>query len=451
MGGVVRMSDIPDVSQRGPMAELIAKSGHLQANKRLCDEMQPGIWKGRRCFVVGGGTSLSGFNFDKLRGELVITVNRGLEACPFSAINVAQDARLWGWYENGDLGQEAKKAFESYRGLKSWIAVQAFPFPEDVYQIGILHPDDFDWKTFDYTAGIPPYGNSGINALMVAMALGASPVYLLGFDMYGKDGRTANYHAGYPEGDTDRVYAGNFIPDFIELAERGKGSGIRVVNLNQQSAVRCFEFGSFADIDPIDRPMIVAFYTKGSGYDEEARILEKSLIRYGLEYYIEELEGAGSWQENVHLKPGFVARCMKRFPERDILYLDADSIVRSYPGLLDRLTGRGDVGVCVINWAKYGKPEWKAQLDGAVLYFKNCPRVRDLVGSWEAQDARLMGEGAEMSDQAALQGILEASRDIKTFYLPDNYCQIFDMMKGAGEPVIEQMQASRRLRNGVRS
>ena len=35
------------------------------------------MWKGRRCFVVGGGPSLQGFDFNVLKGELVIALNAG--------------------------------------------------------------------------------------------------------------------------------------------------------------------------------------------------------------------------------------------------------------------------------------------------------------------------------------------------------------------------------------
>ena len=38
---------------------------------------------------------------------------------------------------------------------------------------------------------------------------------------------------------------------------------------------------------------------------------------------------------------------------------------------------------------------------------------------------------------------------IKLFNLPAAYCQIFDLMRSAGEPVIEALQASRVLKKAV--
>lgn len=41
----------------------------------VTEAIQDGAWKGRRCFVVGGGPSLTGFDFRRLAGELWIGCN----------------------------------------------------------------------------------------------------------------------------------------------------------------------------------------------------------------------------------------------------------------------------------------------------------------------------------------------------------------------------------------
>jgi len=88
MGGVLRMSDIPDAGQRQEnfFKPFISEStGKRIVSKSLHTIMPTGIWKGRRCFIVGGGTSLKGFDFSQLRGELVIAVNRAMEYVPDTA------------------------------------------------------------------------------------------------------------------------------------------------------------------------------------------------------------------------------------------------------------------------------------------------------------------------------------------------------------------------------
>ena len=51
-------------------------------------------------------------------------------------------------------------------------------------------------------------------------------------------------------------------------------------------------------------------------------------------------------------------------------------------------------------------------------------------------------------DQKVLQYIIDQSEDLhlNIIRLPPTYCQIFDLMQDEGNPVIEQFQASRRLK-----
>jgi hypothetical protein len=39
------------------------------------------MWKGERCFIIGGGPSLKGFDWSLLDGEKVIATNRGYQYC----------------------------------------------------------------------------------------------------------------------------------------------------------------------------------------------------------------------------------------------------------------------------------------------------------------------------------------------------------------------------------
>jgi hypothetical protein len=240
-GGAIRMSDLPSRPSE------VSQSINLVQSKRIQDVFSKDAWKGRRCFVVGGGPSLKGFKFGILKKELVVTVNRGLEFCPSSAINLCTDARVWGWYENidGGFGQEAKDKFHAYKGCKVWVNVQQFPFPEDIYVINPIAPSDFTFA--EYYRGIPIYSNSGVNALMLAACLGANPIYLLGFDLYGEEGRTANFHPGYPEGSNKEDLYNFFLDDFKD-AELKLRNHTKVINLNPDSKLPYFEFGDIKSL-----------------------------------------------------------------------------------------------------------------------------------------------------------------------------------------------------------
>lgn len=441
------------ITMNGPVynSKVQEKQDHLDRLFRphkqnlLHSKMPSGIWKGRRCFLIGGGPSLKGFDFSQLKGELVITVNRAFEDCSWSAINICQDARVFGWYEGGDLGEEARKKFASYKGYKTWLNVQAFPFPEDIYQIDLCHVSDFNYK--NYSGGIPPHGNSGLNALCVAACLGADPIYLLGFDMKGSDKHTANYHKGYPTQDSDNVY-----PQFIQDFKNAMGAfnpGSRVINLNPDSALRCFPFGRFEDLPKIKRPIVASFFTKGTGYEQEIKRLEESCIRYGFEYDFLPAENKGTWRKNIHARIQILMDFLNKPHGRDILYIDADGAIINYPTLFDNF--QEDFGAVYMDREKYMPKVWnkefygeapggKWEILGGTMYLKNNIRVRKMLEKWEELDAPMN----TYLSQVHLPNAIKAVPDLKIRKLPDGYCQIFDIMAEAGEPIIEHYQASRR-------
>ena len=441
----VKMSDVPDKSRLDKYLENLYNNKTLRASTKLWEMIPSGYWKNRRCFVIGGGTSLEGFDFNKLRGELVITVNRAFENVPFSVINIAQDARLWGWYENGQLGNEAKDKFYKYEGFKTWLNVQAFPFPEDVFQLVPIHVDDFDWEKPKLDGGIPIYGNSGLNALTVALCLGASPIYLLGFDMYGKEGRTANYHSGYPDSNDEKVYKNNFLEDFKDFAWRVKNT--EIINLNPKSALKCFEFDNIDKIPKIKRPKLVSFYTLNTGYQREKDRLKNTARRFGYEVDFYEQEDNGSWRRNIHDRIRILRHFLNKYDD-DILYIDCDAEMVQYPILFDNWD-KGDLGIVKISREKYfggdWKQHWKEKYEylGGTMYFKNNQRTRALLDLWEKLDIPMETPLSQMTLHPAIER-LKADGKLTVYELPPQYTQIFDIMAENGEPVIEHFQASRR-------
>ena len=435
-----------DIKHKGILQQYIDNlydgDGKLRKNKLLYQYIPSGAWAGRRCFIIGGGTSLKGFDFERLRGELVITVNRGFEYAPFSAINLCQDARVFGFYENKEFaeGEEAKKKFEAYKGYKTWLNVQAFPFPEDIYQIDIIHPSDFKYNS--YAGGIPPYNNSGLNALCLAICLGANPIYLLGFDCYGVNDSTANFHSGYPSSNKEEIYK-DFIKDFNKVAGEVKDI-TKIINLNPKSNIKAFEFGNIDDIKEIKRPIVVSFFTKGTGYELEIRKLEKSIIRFGLEYDFYAQDDKGSWRANIHDRIRILKHFLDKHKGRDILYIDADGEIQQYPALFDNF--KEDFGITKIDRSKYWKNWEEFHSDrfeylGGTMYLKNCKPVRELLDLWERLDAPME---TKLSQHTLIHAIEGMEGKIKINLLPLTYCQIFDVMINEGEPVIEHFQASRR-------
>ncbi len=211
------------------------------ANNYLYTVLPDGAWKGRRCFIIGGGPSLNELDLNKLTGELVITINRGFEKYPTSAINIALDGRLWEWITSGKLGGNAKQAWDNYKGHRLWLNTSNFPYPPDIYLLDAVT----SISTFQMKDGIGHGNNTGYGALNLAACLGANPIYLLGYDMHGDGhGRQAWWHDGYPQPQSETVYS-TFAKYFNEIAPKLKRKGFKVINLNPKSKLNCFEFGDY--------------------------------------------------------------------------------------------------------------------------------------------------------------------------------------------------------------
>jgi SAM-dependent methyltransferase len=447
MGGVIRMQDLPDAEKKVLPIEAVSfntKGERIQTLK-LHDVLPSGSWKGRRCFILGGGQSLKGFDFSQLKGELVIACNRAFESCPNAAVMIAQDARLWGWYEGGDLGMEAREKFRAFKGFKSWVNCQAFPYPEDLYIIDTTHVRDFNWDKYNYSGGIPWCTNTGLDALCLAVCLGANPIYLLGFDCYGKDGKTANFHEGYPDHNDEIIYKENMVPNFNDFSPY-INAVTKVINLNPKSEIKCFEFGELPK--KISRPLITGCYTINTKYEEEIKRLEKSLIKFGLEYYFEGITNTGDWRKNVHEKVKFIRRVMDKF-DRDIIQMDSDCEVLKFPEMFDKLSDY-DVACHIMPREVYtDKGERKEITDltnVSVVYLKNCTKVKKMLDSWVERDSTL----EDHIDDISFAKNLKEFPKLKVLKLPLSYCHIFDRpTDDSGEPVIDLYQANRRLRDTV--
>lgn len=415
------------------------------SNSHIYNCIPSGHWKGRRCFIVGGGPSLKGFDFNKLKGELVITVNRSFESFPDSAINVAQDARVFGFYENREFpeGEEARKRFNSYEGYKLWVDVQQFPFPEDIFRMPVCHVSDFNWK--DFNGGIPPYGNSGLNALCIAVCLGASPIYLLGFDCKRGKENEGNYHSGYPSSNTSpSVYEG-FLDDFKEASYYIKQYS-RVVNLNRGSAIPSFEFGDIEEVKSIKRPQYISFYTKNTAYQLEKDRLKNTARALGIIVDFYEQENLGTWRANIHDRIRILRHFLDKYKGQDIVYIDCDAEIVKYPSLFDNWN-KGDLGIHKLDRRKYFKrwnEYWQEEYEylGGTMFFKNNDITKQLLELWEEMDKPMNTALSQMTLIYAIRKMQE--KGLKVYELPANYCQIFDVMADAGEPVIEHFQASRR-------
>ena len=401
-----------------------------EKGRMLYDIMPDGTWKDQRCFIIGGGESLRDFDFSKLKNELVIGVNRAYEKVDCT-INYAMDNNLYRWITNGELGQGAKKRFEDFKGIPVWLDSAGYDYPRGIFVLNELGNRKNSYVMKD---GIRGGTNAGVGALNLAVCLGANPIYLLGFDMEGKGGEQVWWHDGYPEKQSDKIYA-TFKLDFKRIAPGLKKKGVQVINLNPESSLKCFEFGKFEDIKPIKRPIITSYYTKGTGYETEVEYLKTTLKRFNLENDIVGIPDRGSWHKNTYYKAQFIQRMMNKHPGRPIVFVDADAKMRMNPVLFNDLS---------YDFACHFHHPRKELLSGT-LYFGNTKGARHLVKKW-IEENRLHPK--THMPQKNLRAVFDRhKKEIKWKALPVEYCMIYDShSRYKASPIIEHFQLSRQYK-----
>jgi len=156
--------------------------GAEQLTNRFIYEVLPDrSWKGKPCIVVGGGPSLTNFDWELLRGWRVIGVNRVYEKFDPTII-FSMDTRFLRWILNGKYGEEAREKFMASKAYKVWLCTYNCKLPPEIFIVKVWGNYSRGFRVFPDTMrnGIGHGNNSGYGALNLATCLGANPIYLRG-------------------------------------------------------------------------------------------------------------------------------------------------------------------------------------------------------------------------------------------------------------------------------
>ena len=383
------------------------------------------MWKGERCFILGGGPSLREFDWTLLRGERVIAVNRAFEVYPDADITCSLDQRWLAWTTNGKLGPDAQAAYRSYKGAILMVHVYGTKsdYPPRIQLVeGHGNPNELS-PSLKYGLGYA--SNSGFVALNLALVLGCNEVYLLGFDMKGgSDGYQAHFHNGYPERQRRTVYK-KFMLAFDKVAAMAQEKA-RIVNLNPDSALECFPK---SEEFPTPAPVFVSCYTED--YKASAMQLVESLKQHKLVFDVEQFDDQGNWEANCNHKPYFIRDMRSKYRGRPVVWVDADAIVKERPKLLYQLE------------CDFAGHHLDKELLSGTLYFGPGRGASSLVTKW----IKRTKERPQEWDQRNLAYATCQWRFGKTYELPASYCKIFDNARQRMfDGVIEHYQESRRVK-----
>jgi hypothetical protein len=201
--------------------------------------MPDGAWAGQPCFLIGGGPSLIGFDFERLRGKgRVIAINRAFEYAPWADILFFMDNKFYRLCHEG----ERQLLWNGFKGHKVFLDLMGRSY-EDCYHIRSLGRIGLSRSL---AQGLYHGNNSGVGALNLALVLRARPIYLLGYDMT-YSGNRSHFHSGYGAHAREATVKG-FVRDFERMAKFMREERKTIINLNPKSGLKTFRFGNIDEV-----------------------------------------------------------------------------------------------------------------------------------------------------------------------------------------------------------
>jgi hypothetical protein len=188
-------------------------------------------WAGQRVFLIGGGPSLSGFDFNRLRGKgVVVAINDAMNYVPWAQCVLSIDT-VW--------IRRRREYLRRFGQQKIGIIPREWRGPEPRRMDCLLRLPGPGYSAD--MGSVYTGNNSGYAALGMSLMRGASEVWLLGYDM----NKPGHWHSGY---NWRCVYGAEHYPAwsgmFAILAEVARLKGARIINANPSSAIGCFQFGN---------------------------------------------------------------------------------------------------------------------------------------------------------------------------------------------------------------
>lgn len=193
-------------------------------------------WKGCDVFVIGGGPSLSDFDWELLRDKRTIGCNDAFMFGPqICKVCIFSDREWWRQYEQ-DLVRYVSQGGVVFTN-RELPEVRTYPWLYYVRRaVTGLHKDKLGYN-----------GNTGMSAINLALILGAKRVFLLGFDMKMSEGQS-NWHPAF---DKTRTGA-DVLQKFAHKAQivvsdwKSKFADREIINVTSDSALE-----GFPKVDPV--------------------------------------------------------------------------------------------------------------------------------------------------------------------------------------------------------
>lgn len=179
---------------------------------------------------------------------------------------------------------------------------------------------------------------------------------------------------------------------------------------------------------------IISAYTKNTSYEKEVINLKDSLLKCDVNNYeIIAFDSFGSWSRNCQYKAVLIKESLKKY-DHPIVWLDADAVLCKYPSLFHDIDK--DIAYCKL----YG------QVASGTLFFKPTELVFKIMDDW----IKLNNINHNRFDQSCLFEVINKNNYKRMcYFLPIEYCKIFDLGPKCEDPTIIHNQASRRFKKEI--
>ena len=193
-------------------------------------------WPGETFVILASGPSLTLNDVDACRGKArVVAINHGGFIAPWADVLYACDGAWWKRHDGAPSFQGLKfgLTLPPIRWMKTNPISQTIHFLKPVPCAGI----DTDPTRLCTGGGQDGAGNSGHQAIGLAVHLGARRILLLGYDMHADPKGKRNWHQ--PDTPTRSPYR-EFQRGYPKLSAAALALGVEIVNCSRQTALTCF-------------------------------------------------------------------------------------------------------------------------------------------------------------------------------------------------------------------
>lgn len=209
----------------------------ISGNKRNID----GTLNGKRCFIIGGGSSLKGFDFSRLDGEFTIAVNHSILHYPKADACIFLDAVFLDKNNN-----EARTFLKSYKGM-IFCSFRTHYHKDNPNAIPFYVNNDRVQSKF--SRGLWGARLTGMAAISLAIVMGVDPIYLLGYDL-NKNAADIHFYDSNSEAKykNDKGYRGERVVTSIRMFKNFDYYKERIINLNPKTCIPFFKIQKVEDV-----------------------------------------------------------------------------------------------------------------------------------------------------------------------------------------------------------